>query len=465
VSRSPSAIDARRRILLVGCGSIGQALLPLLFRHFPWPADRMHILAADEAGRPAAQHWGIAYENRPLTPDNYRQSLARHLGPGDLLINVSVDVSSLALIDWCQENGVLYLDTCIEPWAGGYGAADAHCSNYALRQAALARQRPGAPTAVIAHGANPGLISHLAKVALTSLAALRGITCATSRWAELACQLGIQVVQIAERDTQQGNLTLAPGSFANTWSVPGLLAEAWQCAELGWGSHETELPENGHRHREGDHSGIYLDAHSASLRVKSWLPSRGQAPAYLITHHEALSLAALLTLPGERPEHPVYRPTVYYAYQPCPAAARGLAEWQARGYTPPRETIILRDHLHSGQDELGVLLVFAGGAYWYGSTLTLAEARSLAPFNSATTLQVAAGIIGALDWMLSHPQAGVVEAESLDHARVLALANPYLGTVGGVLSDWQPNPREPGRLDFQQFRLSPCMREFALETI
>ena len=39
---------------------------------------------------------------------------------GDFLLNLSVDVSSVALIEFCQARGVMYLDTCIEPWAGGY---------------------------------------------------------------------------------------------------------------------------------------------------------------------------------------------------------------------------------------------------------------------------------------------------------------------------------------------------------
>ncbi len=42
------------------------------------------------------------------------------LGAGDFLLNVSVDVSSIALIKLCHRQGALYLDTCIEPWPGGY---------------------------------------------------------------------------------------------------------------------------------------------------------------------------------------------------------------------------------------------------------------------------------------------------------------------------------------------------------
>jgi homospermidine synthase len=55
-----------------------------------------------------------------LTPRNLPSVLDPLLGPGDFLLNLPVDVSSTDLIALCQRRGALYLDTCIEPWAGGY---------------------------------------------------------------------------------------------------------------------------------------------------------------------------------------------------------------------------------------------------------------------------------------------------------------------------------------------------------
>ncbi|WP_079433294.1 saccharopine dehydrogenase NADP-binding domain-containing protein [Zoogloea sp. LCSB751] len=451
------------RILLIGFGSVGQALLPLLRGYFGLSPASIEAIAADERGRQVADAFGIRLENRPLTPGNYRDLLHGRLRPGDVLINVAVDVSSLALIGWCREHGVLYLDTCVEPWAGGYAAADASTTNHALRNAALAMHAPGAPTAVIAHGANPGLVSHLAKEGLLALAAVRGIRVETrAAWAAMTCALGVRVVQIAERDTQRAGMMRPAGCFDNTWSVDGFLSEAWQCAELGWGSHEPCLPLDAHRLGADESGAIHLDAHGAEVRVKSWLPSCGEQEAWLITHHEALSLAGLLTL-RDGAGSLVHRPTVYYAYRPCPAAVRSLEAWVAAGFPSPRHKQVLGDALLDGFDQLGVLFVFDGGAYWYGSTLTLHEARALAPHNTATSLPVVAGILGALDWMRAHPRAGVVEAEAMDHARVLAVARPYLGTVSGVLTDWQPGPA--GELSFDNFRLSSAMRKRELEAV
>jgi homospermidine synthase len=44
-------------------------------------------------------------------------------------------------------------------------------------------------------------------------------------------------------------------------------------------------------------------------------------------------------------------------------------------------------------DELGILLAgHAKNAYWYGSQLTIEEARRVAPHNNATSLQVRAWV-------------------------------------------------------------------------
>jgi homospermidine synthase len=99
----------------------------------------------------------------------------------------------------------------------------------------------------------------------------------------------------------------------------------------------------------------------------------------------------------------------------------------------------MRDEIESGMDELGVLLMGnPEGVYWYGSRLTIAGARALAPYNTATSLQVVAGILGGMVWALENPDAGLVEPDELDHERILEVATPYLGEVAGVWGDWTP---------------------------
>src|SRR5712691_6367965 len=163
------------RLVIVGFGSIGQGVLPLLLRHIELRPGQITIITAEPRGNEVAAEYGVRFVETALTEANYRTVLAPHLGSGDFLLNVSVDVSSVALIGLCREAGALYLDTCIEPWPGGYtdpSLPPAARSNYALRESALALREgdTGGPTAVITHGANPGLVSHFVKQALVDIA-------------------------------------------------------------------------------------------------------------------------------------------------------------------------------------------------------------------------------------------------------------------------------------------------------
>src|ERR1700724_1952 len=189
-------------IVFVGFGSIGQGVLPLILRHIGISPERVVIVTADDVGREEAARYGIKFLKQPLTRESFRRVLEPLLGRGDFLLNVSVDVASVALIRYCWEKGAMYLDTCIEPWPGGYTDPTipaAKRTNYSLREEALGLRTASAraPTAVLTHGANPGLVSHFVKQALLNIAADTQVDAGnpTTRgdWGDLAHRLGIKV--------------------------------------------------------------------------------------------------------------------------------------------------------------------------------------------------------------------------------------------------------------------------------
>jgi homospermidine synthase len=434
------------RLVMVGFGSIGQGVLPLILRHIDMPKDRIVIVTAEPRGRDEAAEYGIEFVQIPLTRDNYRAELTKRLGKGDFLLNLSVDVSSVALIELAHELGAFYLDTCIEPWAGGYtdpSLTPSQRSNYALRESARALRAKfaGGPTAVLTHGANPGLVSHFVKEALLKLAADTGAKTVAPKtredWAALAHGLGVKTIHIAERDTQIGGHAKKPGEFVNTWSIDGFVGEGCQPAELGWGSHEKHFPEDGRRHGFGNDAAIYLLRPGASTRVRTWTPGEGPFHGYLITHNEAISIADYYSV--REGAKAVYRPTVHYAYHPCDDAVLSVHEIAGKNWRMQAEKRLMMEEIVKGMDELGVLLMgHAKGALWYGSHLAIDEARTLAPHNNATSLQVTSAVLAGMVWALENPNSGVVEADEIDHARCLEICRPYLGKVFGEYTDWTP---------------------------
>jgi homospermidine synthase len=439
-------VDFPGKIVFVGFGSIGQGILPLILRHIGTSAERITIVTAEDAGRSEADQFGVKFVKMALTPANYRAVLEPLLRAGDFLLNLSVDVSSVALIELARERRALYLDTCIEPWAGGYtdpGASVDSRSNYTMRLGALSLRNwsKDAPTAVLTHGANPGLVSHLVKQALLNIAKDTGLETATPTerddWAALAHQLGIKVIHIAERDTQVTDVPKVANEFVNTWSVDGFVSEGAQPAELGWGTHEKHFPFDGGRHTAGSRCAIYLNRPGASTRVRTWTPKAGSFHGFLITHSEAISLADYYTV--KQGDQVVYRPTTHYAYHPCDNAVLSVHEFAGRNWHLQDHKRIMLNEITAGIDELGVLLAgHAKNAYWYGSQLSIDEARKLAPFNSATSLQVTSAALAGMIWAMENPARGIVEPDDMDFERPLAICRPYLGSVVGEYTDWTP---------------------------
>src|SRR6195256_6202434 len=372
-------------IVMIGFGSIGKGTLPLIERHFAFDKARLVVIDPEDKDRKLLDERGIRFIHKAVTRDNYRELLTPLLTAGGgqgVCVNLSVDTSSLAIMELAREVGALYIDTVVEPWPGFYfdpKLGPEARSNYARRETVLAarRRKPGGPTAVSCCGANPGFVSWLAKQALLNVAGDLKIKSAEPKtredWGRLAKKVGLKGIHIAERDTQRAKSPKPMDVFVNTWSVEGFLSEGMQPAELGWGTHEKLMPSNGRKHKTGCGAAIYLLQPGANTRVRSWTPTARGQYGFLVTHNESISIADYFTLRAGRKV--VYRPTCHYAYHPCNDAVLSLHELFGRAGVVQDEHIILDEHqIADGIDELGVLLYgHKKNAYWYGSQPSIEE--------------------------------------------------------------------------------------------
>ncbi|MDT2023155.1 homospermidine synthase [Methylocella sp. CPCC 101449] len=444
-------------IVMIGFGSIGRGTLPLIERHFKFDKSKFVVIAPDDADRRLLDERGIKFLHQAVTKENYRTLLGPLLTAGGgqgFCVNLSVDTGSVDIMEFCREIGALYVDTVVEPWPGFYfdkSKGPEARTNYALRETLLAakRRNPGGPTAVSTCGANPGMVSWFVKQALINLAAdlKLSIPTPTTRegWGQMMQQLGVKGVHIAERDTQRAKTPKPPRVFVNTWSVEGFVSEGLQPAELGWGTHEKWMPENGRTHAEGCGAAIFLLQPGANTRVRSWTPTAQAQYAFLVTHNESISISDYFTV-RDAAGKLVFRPTCHYAYHPCNDAVLSLHEMFGQGGKVQDKVHILEeDEIVDGIDELGVLLYGHGkNAYWYGSQLSVEETRRIAPYQNATGMQVTSAVLAGMVWALENPTAGIVEADEMDYRRCLEVQLPYLGPVVGVYTDWTPLEGRPG---------------------
>jgi homospermidine synthase len=447
-----------RRILILGCGSVSQCTLPLLLRHVEMPPARITVLdMADRRDAIAdALLGGIRYVIERITRQKYAEQFARYVGPGDIIIDLAWNLGTTDLLGWCHRHDVSYLNTSMELWDPYADRPYTTDGTLYGRQMNLRRMIAGwpnnnGPTALIEHGANAGLVSHFARMGLLDIAhkilneeppspRLVAIEKAIDERAynKLAQLVGLKVIHISERDTQIcESRAKEVDEFVNTWSVEGCYEEATAPAEMGWGTHEHSLPAGALLHQFGPRNQIYLTSRGMNTWVHSWVPS-GEIVGMVIRHGEAFSISEALTLNGDNGT-PEYRPTVHYAYCPCDAATASLHELRMRDYKAHERRRIMRDDIVSGRDEMGCLLM--GHDYkvwWVGSLLDIEETRRLVPGQNATTLQVAAGVLGALYWIIRNPRAGVRLPDHLPHEEIMEVALPYLGPFVSKPVDWLP---------------------------
>ena len=448
----------KKKILFVGYGAVARCTLPILLEHVDVPLSNITVMDfEDRAG--ALKPWtelGVRFVRERVTKENLGKLLGKYLSAGDLLIDLAWNIECTDILQWCHDRGVLYVNTSVElwdPYTGFQTRPPAERTLYwrhmRIRKLKAGWKEPGA-TAVIEHGANPGLISHFTKQGLIDIGErliadkkVKGKKAEEIRDAivarefnGLAMKLGVKVIHCSERDTQLTDKPKQVDEFVNTWSVEGFREEGTTTAEMGWGTHEKELPPLAYEHEDGPRNQICLARMGINTWVVSWVPNYC-IHGMVVRHGEAFTISDMLTV--WKDGKAAYRPTVHYAYCPCDCAIASLNELRGSDYRLSERQRIMTDEITSGADILGALIMgHAYNSWWMGTDLSIEESRRLVPHQNATTVQVAIGVVSAASWMIENPGVGVCVPDDLPHDYVLEIARPYLGKVISTPSDWTP---------------------------
>ena len=275
------------RILFIGYGSVSRCTMPLIERHFDMPLSRVAVVDGEdrsaEIGPFVAK--GVTYVVEPILRKNMAAVLSRFVSRGDLILNLSVEVSSIDVMNWCQKNGVLYLDTCIEPWANYY--ANPEDPGGAAHQLLPALHGPGEGQEM-AEGRHLGAGHPWRQsrpdqpLRQAGAAGDRQAQEAEDRQAAIArgmgqsCQAGRHQGHPCRR-ARHADRRRAEASRANS-STPGAFpdsaARARSRPELGWGTHEKQLPANGGgATRSGRNARSISTSRAASPRCAPGRPS------------------------------------------------------------------------------------------------------------------------------------------------------------------------------------------------
>ncbi|HWQ65789.1 MAG TPA: saccharopine dehydrogenase C-terminal domain-containing protein [Methanospirillum sp.] len=455
-------MDFKNKVLMIGYGAVARATLPILLTHVNIdPASITIIDLKDKAEELDPWiHTGVRFFRVMVTAENLDQILSSYLGPGDLLIDLSINIDCQDILDWCHHHEVLYINASVEVWEPHFSGTSEFPYEKTLhyRHMKLLEQTASwdhAPTCIVDHGANPGLISHFAKKGLVDIAeqmladgkasdpSFLRMLISQKRYAELAMEVGVKVIHCSEKDTQISRVPKHSDEFVNTWSIEGFHEEAIAPAEIGWGTHETDPPLHSYVPLDGTINELILKKMGLNTWIKSWVPNQ-EITGMVIRHGEAFGISDRWTV--KRDETVLFRPTVSYVYRPCEETIRSIDEMRTRNYELPDTLRILdRADILSGSDILGALLMgHPYNSWWTGSILSIEKADQLVPGQNATTIQVGIGLVAAIMWMIENPREGFCLPDDLPYEYILHIARPYLGDFYSYPSDWMPVQHVPG---------------------
>lgn len=462
----------KSKIIFLGCGAVSKCCIYYLRHFFKFKYNNITIIDKDpnafdfptirKAVKKGATtlHYTISRKNISHLLDNILK-LQKH----DIVIDLTTNTPTYKIVKECRMRKLLYINTSIEDDYKLNINKQCPIDNSIFIQHANLQSIGNKSsdheniTSIIEFGMNPGLISVFVKQGIINLTKtvlkyqiknnllnkelLKYYKLKDHK--NLARLLKIKAIHCSEIDTQLPQ-KLPKQPFFNTWSCVGLITEGIEPAEIQIGTHETILPFKASNVSEIIPQLITTKTPGKDIKIQSIVPLKvtpeGKVEfTYIqgrcIHHGEGISLNRYL---GSFQ----YSPTMHYVYQLNPTTDKILDELDQNQLIKitedPTQWKVLNtyDDNIQGYDNVGALFLFDENpitqtpepfSFWTGSILdTEYTTKTLKDkYFGPTIIQVMAGILSGLHWMIQNKNSGLVFGEDLDDNYIIKLAKKYLG--------------------------------------
>lgn len=444
------------KILMIGCGGVGKTLLELncICRFIPFSLCRdIDIIEPEvlEQKEPFYRNYNIHHYRYSLTKRNIRSILGRLIPGKVLVIDVSVGVNAIEVMRVCIKYNVMYVNTSLENWDIHNPEVLSPNPNTLYKRTLYAQYqnlvktfglgRNNTPTMVFDHGMNPGMITHLTKVALEdAYLGKHGGNIkppfSKKKLQDISRALQLHTIHISEVDTQKSRIPIRKDTFYNTWSPMGLIAEGLDPIQIGFrkkGWMDRKLG-SGISPPEGAKNIRFYPIRGVDAVTKSLVITPNGTPTtykgMLIPHGESNTLSKFFTVGGNRPD-------VYYVYLPSFPARESIQNLKSQGYMIPKKVhkVLTLPEISEGYDSIGAYLMFGGGAsksapsgWWTGTILSVADVKKLGiKYAGPTEVQVAISLLACVRWMMKNRRRGILSPEDLPHRTIIGWCKPYMG--------------------------------------
>ena len=445
--------------IMVGFGAVAYGLLEVFNKEKLYLQNKFTIIEPRDKKKEIdfLFHSRKPYEfiQKAITRENVKEILLPLLSEKTILINLSVDVDSLMIMELTNKKKSLYLDTSLENYED---LAQTRPAQTRLAQTRPAQTRPaqtykeiknntlyfrqklaektikGKTTSVLSFGMNPGLIQEYVKKALKEYAKLKNpklLEHFKGNYGKLAKELECTECCVVEYDSQKTKVKPTKDCFVNTWSSVGYQCEAIDNVMLNLSNEDQKYYE-----KEGvelikpddkDTNIVFLPDRGMDVyRSGITLDDKGipfQYEGRLIPHSELSTLGAFLRYENDSP-------SIMYIYRSCDVSIQSLNFVEENNYQQLKDDYVLKgkDILKGGWDSIGALLKFKNGnIFWGGTVLGINDTRKMGFKSGPTVIQVAGSLNACIKWILKNRTNGLTDPEQIPHKFIFKEAEKYLG--------------------------------------
>lgn len=415
------------RYLILGLGQVGQEFLKLIKKNGNFIAESIYCIDQNSESKEVFKKLGGLEDhfiNKYIDKSNYL-TLLHSLNEEDYLLDFSMYLKNLDIIEYCLQHNIHYLFTADSSWMDDTTWRTVH-QHYLSYVELKKKYDSNRATSIIEFGMNPGLISIFAKECLKQivitdkslyirlfrnklLALLKD-----NKYNLVAKKLKVNLIEEVDIDNQKVNIEYKNNNIYSTWNVDAYYCESISSPEIAYGSKSKVLTHD--NYFDIDIKDKFIALPKSGITYKETTNySKGEIETSIICHEEIFSIRRYLSLDN-------YSPTVIFLYRPCEYALRSLEENLIT--RAPNNYLIKKDDIVCGGEEVGIIIQGKRfKTHYFANYVDNKDTDSV-----STIYQVAVGAYCAFKYMQNHPNNGMLFPEELDSDEVMNIAKKYLKT-------------------------------------
>ena len=466
---SPISLSSKK-VMFLGYGAVAKCTWNYFSSYFTIPSSQVYLVDKNPKTfyGPKLDNVNLVVED--ANPTNFESLLdSTSFAEGDIIIDLTFASSTYFFISVCLRRGIHYMNTSIEDESDLFHAGSIDHQQQIVEKLVEdhVKDHGKMKSCILTEcGQNPGLIQHYVLYSLNQLYQMSHPTDPNGykeyRKDVLTSMIDtykIGTIFMSERDQLRTSRPLRKNTIYNTWSVAGFVAEGLDCAELVRGNHNPYIqPKIKDKHLHQGLMRLYKKYQNNGKQVlflkengrNSTLPSiapvlttsgKIQYKPYrgsLIHHGESFELANYF---GEK------APFMTYVYQYSPYLEESLNQveedlsFRDRGeylsfiLSDPSSFCVFDNISISerqrmkGHDSIGCTILCGKKdverIFWCGTILS--DTDHINPLFTPTTVQVAAGILSGLSYIIEKGKSKYYQPCDLDTRYILDKAKPLLG--------------------------------------